>query len=105
MWLLNPEDLLGRMQCELVEGLVDSCWLAGQRLPTWSNAELGYGPSLPQVDPYLPYEYTCSGMLERINAYIQHQVGHPVSPDPGAWGCHSKAYHFRVRAMLVPGSL
>lgn len=27
MWLLNPEDLLGSMQCELVEGLVDS-WLA-----------------------------------------------------------------------------
>ncbi|XP_030878326.1 alpha-1,6-mannosylglycoprotein 6-beta-N-acetylglucosaminyltransferase B-like [Leptonychotes weddellii] len=30
-------------------------------------------PSLPQVDPYLPYEYTCEGMLERIHAYIQHQ--------------------------------
>lgn len=29
-----------------------------------------------QVDPYLPYEYTCEGMLERIHAYIQHQVGH-----------------------------
>ena len=28
-----------------------------------------------QVDPYLPYEYTCEGMLERIHAYIQHQVG------------------------------
>ncbi|NWT52216.1 MGT5B acetylglucosaminyltransferase, partial [Erythrocercus mccallii] len=26
-----------------------------------------------QVDPYLPYEYTCEGMLERIHAYIQHQ--------------------------------
>lgn len=36
-----------------------------------------------QVDPYLPYEYTCEGMLERIHAYIQHQVGeHPCSP----WG-------------------
>lgn len=36
-----------------------------------------------QVDPYLPYEYTCEGMLERIHAYIQHQVGkHPYSP----WG-------------------
>lgn len=34
-------------------------------------------PSLPQVDPYLPYEYTCEGMLERIHAYIQHQVGGP----------------------------
>ncbi|NWW80687.1 MGT5B acetylglucosaminyltransferase, partial [Climacteris rufus] len=30
-----------------------------------------------QVDPYLPYEYTCEGMLERIHAYIQHQ--------PRAW--------------------
>lgn len=30
-----------------------------------------------QVDPYLPYEYTCEGMLERIHAYIQHQVGGP----------------------------
>lgn len=37
-------------------------------------------PSLPQVDPYLPYEYTCEGMLERIHAYIQHQVG---GPSPG----------------------
>ncbi|XP_007958037.1 alpha-1,6-mannosylglycoprotein 6-beta-N-acetylglucosaminyltransferase B [Orycteropus afer afer] len=27
-----------------------------------------------QVDPYLPYEYTCEGMLERIHAYIQHQL-------------------------------
>ncbi|NXW01094.1 MGT5B acetylglucosaminyltransferase, partial [Fregetta grallaria] len=36
-----------------------------------------------QVDPYLPYEYTCEGMLERIHAYIQHQVGeHAGSP----WG-------------------
>uniref|UniRef100_A0A8D2MY05 alpha-1,6-mannosyl-glycoprotein 6-beta-N-acetylglucosaminyltransferase n=1 Tax=Zonotrichia albicollis TaxID=44394 RepID=A0A8D2MY05_ZONAL len=26
-----------------------------------------------EVDPYLPYEYTCEGMLERIHAYIQHQ--------------------------------
>lgn len=36
--------------------------------------------SFPQVDPYLPYEYTCEGMLERIEAYIQHQVGGPSSP-------------------------
>lgn len=36
--------------------------------------------SFPQVDPYLPYEYTCEGMLERIEAYIQHQVG---GPSPG----------------------
>ncbi|XP_043944964.1 alpha-1,6-mannosylglycoprotein 6-beta-N-acetylglucosaminyltransferase B [Protopterus annectens] len=26
-----------------------------------------------QVEPYLPYEYTCEGMLERVYAYIQHQ--------------------------------
>lgn len=34
----------------------------------------------PQVEPYLPYEYTCEGMLERIQAYIQHQVGGPPLP-------------------------
>lgn len=28
-----------------------------------------------QVEPYLPYEYTCEGMLERLHAYIQNQVG------------------------------
>uniref|UniRef100_A0A8C9PXC3 alpha-1,6-mannosyl-glycoprotein 6-beta-N-acetylglucosaminyltransferase n=1 Tax=Spermophilus dauricus TaxID=99837 RepID=A0A8C9PXC3_SPEDA len=33
-----------------------------------------------QVEPYLPYEYTCEGMLERIQAYIQHQVGGPLLP-------------------------
>lgn len=27
-----------------------------------------------QVEPYLPYEYTCEGMLERVHSYIQHQV-------------------------------
>uniref|UniRef100_A0A3B4GFL1 alpha-1,6-mannosyl-glycoprotein 6-beta-N-acetylglucosaminyltransferase n=1 Tax=Pundamilia nyererei TaxID=303518 RepID=A0A3B4GFL1_9CICH len=27
-----------------------------------------------KVEPYLPYEYTCEGMLERVHAYIQHQV-------------------------------
>ncbi|XP_030646324.1 alpha-1,6-mannosylglycoprotein 6-beta-N-acetylglucosaminyltransferase B [Chanos chanos] len=26
-----------------------------------------------KVEPFLPYEYTCEGMLERVNAYIQHQ--------------------------------
>lgn len=29
-----------------------------------------------QVEPLLPYEYTCEGMLERLHAYIQNQVGH-----------------------------
>ncbi|ELK35781.1 Alpha-1,6-mannosylglycoprotein 6-beta-N-acetylglucosaminyltransferase B, partial [Myotis davidii] len=40
-----------------------------------------------QVDPYLPYEYTCEGMLERIHAYIQHQAAgalrqHRVGDEP-----------------------
>ncbi|XP_023809799.1 alpha-1,6-mannosylglycoprotein 6-beta-N-acetylglucosaminyltransferase B isoform X1 [Oryzias latipes] len=26
-----------------------------------------------KVQPYLPYEYTCEGMLERVHAYIQNQ--------------------------------
>lgn len=26
-----------------------------------------------KVDPYLPFEYTCGGMLERIHVYIQNQ--------------------------------
>ncbi|XP_076871967.1 alpha-1,6-mannosylglycoprotein 6-beta-N-acetylglucosaminyltransferase B-like [Brachyhypopomus gauderio] len=26
-----------------------------------------------KVEPYLPYEYTCEGMLERVHAYIEHQ--------------------------------
>lgn len=43
-------------------------------------------PSLLQVDPYLPYEYTCEGMLQRIHAYIQHQVGGPSAPAPGTRG-------------------
>ncbi|XP_008048208.1 alpha-1,6-mannosylglycoprotein 6-beta-N-acetylglucosaminyltransferase B-like, partial [Carlito syrichta] len=39
-----------------------------------------------QVDPYLPYEYTCEGMLERIHAYIQHQdfCAAPGPIPPGA---------------------
>ncbi|XP_042112247.1 alpha-1,6-mannosylglycoprotein 6-beta-N-acetylglucosaminyltransferase B isoform X1 [Ovis aries] len=39
-----------------------------------------------QVDPYLPYEYTCEGMLERIHAYIQHQdfCVDPAPAPPGA---------------------
>lgn len=49
-------------------------------------------PSLPQVDPYLPYEYTCEGMLERIHAYIQHQVGGPstLCPRDGGATPHPK---------------
>ncbi|XP_078257166.1 LOW QUALITY PROTEIN: alpha-1,6-mannosylglycoprotein 6-beta-N-acetylglucosaminyltransferase B [Rhinoraja longicauda] len=29
--------------------------------------------SVTKVEPYLPYEFTCEGMLERVHAYIQHQ--------------------------------
>lgn len=66
-------------------------WLSELRVSTWSllppmgvaPAARSLCPSLPQVDPYLPYEYTCTGMLERIHAYIQHQVGHPASSAPG----------------------
>lgn len=66
-------------------------WLSELRVPPWSPMlSMGMAPatrplcsSLPQVDPYLPYEYTCMGMLERIHAYIQHQVGHPASSAPG----------------------
>lgn len=38
-----------------------------------------------QVQPYLPYEYTCEGMLERVHAYIQHQVRSSL--------CHYKYTH------------
>lgn len=27
-----------------------------------------------QVNPYTPRELTCEGMLERVQAYIRHQV-------------------------------
>ncbi|XP_048102897.1 LOW QUALITY PROTEIN: alpha-1,6-mannosylglycoprotein 6-beta-N-acetylglucosaminyltransferase B-like [Alosa alosa] len=36
-----------------------------------------------KVEPYLPFEYTCEGMLERVNAYIEHQdFCHPDAPFP-----------------------
>ncbi|XP_072539488.1 alpha-1,6-mannosylglycoprotein 6-beta-N-acetylglucosaminyltransferase B-like [Salminus brasiliensis] len=36
-----------------------------------------------QVEPYLPYEYTCEGMLERVHTYIQHQdFCSPEAPFP-----------------------
>uniref|UniRef100_A0A8C2FQA9 alpha-1,6-mannosyl-glycoprotein 6-beta-N-acetylglucosaminyltransferase n=1 Tax=Cyprinus carpio TaxID=7962 RepID=A0A8C2FQA9_CYPCA len=38
-----------------------------------------------KVEPFIPYEYTCEGMLERVNAYIQHQdFCHHSSPFPTA---------------------
>nr|XP_003464823.1 alpha-1,6-mannosylglycoprotein 6-beta-N-acetylglucosaminyltransferase B isoform X1 [Cavia porcellus] len=44
-----------------------------------------------QVEPYLPYEYTCEGMLERVHAYIQHQDFCAVSGStlPGAHTSHN----------------
>lgn len=27
-----------------------------------------------QIEPYLPYEFTCEGMLQRVNAFIENQV-------------------------------
>ncbi|XP_048969847.1 alpha-1,6-mannosylglycoprotein 6-beta-N-acetylglucosaminyltransferase B isoform X1 [Canis lupus baileyi] len=41
-----------------------------------------------QVDPYLPYEYTCEGMLERIHAYIQHQ-DFCAAPGPAPGGARA----------------
>lgn len=41
--------------------------------------------SFLQVEPYLPYEYTCEGMLERVHAYIQNQeFCAPEAPFPSA---------------------
>uniref|UniRef100_A0A8B9BEU1 alpha-1,6-mannosyl-glycoprotein 6-beta-N-acetylglucosaminyltransferase n=1 Tax=Anser brachyrhynchus TaxID=132585 RepID=A0A8B9BEU1_9AVES len=33
-----------------------------------------------KIDPYLPYEFTCEGMLQRMNAFIERQCCE--SPDP-----------------------
>uniref|UniRef100_A0A4W5KFG8 alpha-1,6-mannosyl-glycoprotein 6-beta-N-acetylglucosaminyltransferase n=1 Tax=Hucho hucho TaxID=62062 RepID=A0A4W5KFG8_9TELE len=44
-----------------------------------------------KVEPYLPYEYTCEGMLERVHAYIQHQdFCTPDAPFPPANSSSSK---------------
>lgn len=71
--------------------------MAGTGEPFPPAAALCSSPA--QVDPYLPYEYTCEGMLERIHAYIQHQVGHrPCSAGegtPGPWrflGGHTRSW-------------
>uniref|UniRef100_A0A3B3DEA7 alpha-1,6-mannosyl-glycoprotein 6-beta-N-acetylglucosaminyltransferase n=1 Tax=Oryzias melastigma TaxID=30732 RepID=A0A3B3DEA7_ORYME len=34
-----------------------------------------------KVQPHLPYEYTCEGMLERVHAYVQNQVMITFSTD------------------------
>lgn len=56
-----------------------------------SGLSLGHAHTLPrficlclQVEPFLPYEYTCEGMLERVHAYIQNQVGARTGPDQAA---------------------
>lgn len=28
-----------------------------------------------QIEPYIPYEFTCEGMLQRLNILIEKQVG------------------------------
>ncbi|MBZ3890098.1 Alpha-1,6-mannosylglycoprotein 6-beta-N-acetylglucosaminyltransferase A [Sciurus carolinensis] len=30
-------------------------------------------PTLREIEPYMPYEFTCEGMLQRINAFIEKQ--------------------------------
>ncbi|XP_012893248.1 PREDICTED: alpha-1,6-mannosylglycoprotein 6-beta-N-acetylglucosaminyltransferase B isoform X1 [Dipodomys ordii] len=67
-----------------------------------------------QVDPYLPYEYTCQGMLERIHAYIQHQdfCAAPAPASPGSHPAQSlfvlapNATHLEwaLNASSVPGA-
>ncbi|XP_019358423.1 PREDICTED: alpha-1,6-mannosylglycoprotein 6-beta-N-acetylglucosaminyltransferase B isoform X3 [Gavialis gangeticus] len=54
-----------------------------------------------KVDPYLPYEYTCEGMLERIHAYIQHQdfcagAAASLSAKPGSHAMQSSLSPFTL---------
>lgn len=28
-----------------------------------------------QIEPYVPYEFTCEGMLQRVNVLVERQVG------------------------------
>uniref|UniRef100_A0A8K9XN71 alpha-1,6-mannosyl-glycoprotein 6-beta-N-acetylglucosaminyltransferase n=1 Tax=Oncorhynchus mykiss TaxID=8022 RepID=A0A8K9XN71_ONCMY len=46
-----------------------------------------------KVEPYLPYEYTCEGMLERVHAYIQHQVGSPLLASQEGQSCVEACQH------------
>ncbi|XP_053150441.1 alpha-1,6-mannosylglycoprotein 6-beta-N-acetylglucosaminyltransferase B isoform X3 [Hemicordylus capensis] len=53
-----------------------------------------------KVDPYLPYEYTSEGMLERIHAYIQYQDFCAVAALPDQSNSHtmqSSASPFRLQ--------
>ncbi|XP_003786621.1 alpha-1,6-mannosylglycoprotein 6-beta-N-acetylglucosaminyltransferase B [Otolemur garnettii] len=71
-------------------------------------------PSLLQVDPYLPYEYTCEGMLERIHAYIQHQdfcaapglalPGNNVPKSPFILAPNATHLEWAQNASLAPGA-
>lgn len=64
------------------------------------------------MDPYLPYEYTCEGMLERIHAYIQHQVWSiPVLPGELSltsyglfWASRAYPLHVPSKGPLIPAS-
>lgn len=70
-----------------VSALINASWgwggwgegggLALQHAPTRSLSCLVF----LQVEPFLPYEYTCEGMLERVHAYIQNQVGAGTGSD------------------------
>jgi len=67
-----------------------------------------------QVDPYLPYEYTCEGMLERIHAYIQHQdfcaapgpapVGAQAPPSPFVLAPNATHLEWAQNASFAPGA-
>ncbi|RXM28611.1 SEC14-like protein 1 [Acipenser ruthenus] len=53
-----------------------------------------------KVEPYLPYEYTCEGMLERVHAYIQHQdfciPGVSIGNDSKVWPGNSSSHFVRL---------
>ncbi|XP_012588458.1 PREDICTED: alpha-1,6-mannosylglycoprotein 6-beta-N-acetylglucosaminyltransferase B [Condylura cristata] len=82
--------------------------LGGQRIPAHES------PVSPQVDPYLPYEYTCEGMLERIHAYIQHQdfcavtgsapLGARAPPSPFVLAPNATHLEWSRNASLAPGT-
>ncbi|XP_032726405.1 alpha-1,6-mannosylglycoprotein 6-beta-N-acetylglucosaminyltransferase B isoform X1 [Lontra canadensis] len=67
-----------------------------------------------QVDPYLPYEYTCEGMLERIHAYIQHQdfcaasgpapAAAQAPPSPFVLAPNATHLEWAQNASLAPGA-
>ncbi|TRY60299.1 hypothetical protein DNTS_029273, partial [Danionella cerebrum] len=53
------------------------------------------------VEPFIPYEYTCEGMLERINAYIEHQdFCQPTNPFPTI--NESRSWHGNPSSLFLP---